>query len=117
MIDKDPVDYPWLTYLFVIAFSCWGGIVTLIQRYRLYKERRFSIIEVIGELAISAFAGMLVYYFCTWLGLEGNLRSGLVGVAGHMGSRVIFMIEQAVKAKFKGVAGISGESDGSAGHN
>ncbi len=83
--------------------------MTLIQRYRLYKERRFSIIEVIGELAISAFAGMLVYYFCTWLGLEGNLRSGLVGIAGHMGSRIIFMIEQGVKSKFKSWAGIPAE--------
>ncbi len=120
MIDKDPdqnwLNLPaWLTYLFVVFISSWGGLVNIIQRYRLSKERRFNLIEIVGELTISAFAGMIVYYFCTWIKLDGNLMAGIVGLAGHMGSRVIYMLEQVLKEKFSSFSGVKDLRDPDAG--
>lgn len=97
MIDKEPdpswFTLSWLTYLFVIFFSCCGGLVNLIQRYRLAKDRRFSLKDWLGDLFISAFAGMLVYYLCKSIPVNDNLMAGLIGIAGHMGGRLIFMLE------------------------
>ena len=110
MLDKEPkhewFSFPWLTYFFVIAFSVWGGIVNLIQRYRMAKNRRFSLTESIGELTISAFAGMVVYYICVGIKLHESLMAAFVGIAGHMGSRIIYVLECWLKEKLGGYLGI-----------
>ena len=99
MFDKDPSEYPWYTYLFIITFASLGGFVNLLQRYRLAKERRFSLLEVVGEFATSAFAGLLVYYICTYFKLDENIIAAAAGMAGHMGSRLIHMFEMVLREK------------------
>lgn len=113
MSDNTPKQ-EWLsilpTYVFVIAFSIWGGIVNLIQRYRSAKNRRFSLTESIGELTISAFAGMVIYYICVGFKLPESLVAAFVGIAGHMGSRIIYVIECWLKEKLGDYLGIQNPS-------
>lgn len=101
------LSYPWHTYFFVVFFSVWGGIVNLIQRYRMAKNRRFSLTESIGELTISAFAGMLTYYICEAFKLPEPLMAAFVGISGHMGSRIIYVFESWMKEKLSSYLGIT----------
>lgn len=105
-MDKDPSNYSWLTYLFIVSFASLGGFVNLLQRYKLAKDRRFSILEVVGEFATSAFSGLLVYYICAHFNIDENLTAAGAGMAGHMGSRLIYMLEHILKDKLGAYFGV-----------
>ncbi len=92
--------------LFGIA-ALWGGLV-----HTLFKARRgkkgFSTIVLIQDLAISGFAGLLVYWVCASAEFSFPVTGLLVGIAGHMGSRSIFIIQQyAYKNFFSKLAGVA----------
>lgn len=90
---REPTSYPLLTYAWVLGFSIWGGIVNYIRRIKLGKAQPFSLIELVGEISISAFSGMIVFYLCEASNLNQLLTAAIVGMADHMGSRTIFLIE------------------------
>lgn len=92
MIEKDPLSYQVLTYLWVIALSAWGGIASYIRRIKRGAE--FSLIELIGELFISGFVGILTFFLCEYTQINQILTAAFVGISGHMGSRAIYVIEK-----------------------
>lgn len=61
---------------------------------------RFSITELIGELFISGFVGLITFYLCESAKIDQMISAALVGIAGHMGSRAIFLIEKYLQSKF-----------------
>lgn len=68
--------------------------------YRKWKEghvRAFNFVELIGELAVSGGAGLVAYWMFKGFGVNEYLTAAGVGIIGHMGSRAIFMAEQAVE--------------------
>lgn len=102
MPEKDPFTYSFITYLWVIGLSSWGGIASYVRKVRGSIIARFSIVELIGELAISAFVGVITFYLCNYAELDPALTAALVGVSGHMGSRAIFNIERVVQQRIGG---------------
>lgn len=110
MMDKEPnrdwLNYPWDTWLFMLGFSIWGGLANLVQRYRNSQHRRFSLTEAIGELTISAFAGIVIYNLCDGLGVPRSITAAFVGISGHMGSRLIYVLEHWLKEKLGTYLGI-----------
>ena len=90
---REPTSYPLITYAWVLGLSIWGGIVNYIRRLKLGKAQPFSVIELIGELSISAFSGIITFYLCEASNINQLLTAAIVGMAGHMGSRTIFLIE------------------------
>lgn len=99
MIDKDPTSYELLTYLWVVALSGWGGVANYIRKVRTGQAERFSFMEIVGEIVISAFAGVLTFWLCELSGFQPLLTAALVGVSGHMGSRAIGLLEDKFKKK------------------
>lgn len=89
---KELGRYPWVTYLFVILFSMWGGLVSMLHSRQPFKFKR-----LVKELVTSAFAGMIVFYICTSSHVADMLTAAFVGIAGHMGNRGIFFIEDIIK--------------------
>lgn len=83
------------TYAWVIGISCLGGIASFVRKVRSGQARPFNLVELLGELVVSAFTGMLTYWFCRWAELNEWATAAYIGVASHMGSRAIFMGEQA----------------------
>jgi hypothetical protein len=96
-----PENYPLITYLWVFGMSILGGIVSFSRKVRDGHARAWSIAEFLGEIATSAFAGIITFYLCEWSGFSNVLTASLVGIAGHMGSRAIRIIESFAEAKFK----------------
>jgi hypothetical protein len=93
MPEKDPSTYTWLTYLWVSGLALAGGFVNWIQKVRKGEARPFNIPELLGELATSGFVGVLTFFLCEAAGVSQPLSSFFIGVAGHMGSRAIFLAE------------------------
>jgi len=100
MIDKDPSAFSLLTYCWVLALSTWGGIVGYMRKRRLGIIKRFSIVEFIGEMMTSGFAGMMTFFLCNSANLDPMLSAALIGISGHMGSRAVFMLEDFLQRKF-----------------
>lgn len=100
MPEKDPTSYSLLTYLWVFGLAVLGGVVNFMRKLQEGHTRAFNIIEFIGELVTSAFAGVITFWMCEHAALSPLVTAALVGVSGHMGSRAIFSFEEFLKAKF-----------------
>lgn len=94
MLEKDPTSYTTLTYLWVFGLSAWGGLVSYSRKVKMGVTARFSLTELIGEIVTSAFAGVLTFWLCEAAGISPLLTAAFVGISGHMGSRLIFSLEQ-----------------------
>jgi len=99
-VDKDPLDYSLRQYGIVLIFALLGGLVSWVSKVRAGTVRGFGMLHLVGELATSALAGLLMFYFCEWIGLPKLLTICLVGVFGHMGTRGIALFEQWAERRF-----------------
>ncbi len=100
--EKDPTSYGLLTYAWVCALSCLGGATSFAAKVRTGKARWFNFTELLGELVTSAFTGILTFYLCQNANFNGLLTAALVGIAGHMGSRAIFVMERLFEQRILG---------------
>ncbi len=89
-----------ITYLWVFLMSILGGVTSFHHKVKRGIARPWNIAEFVGEITTSAFAGIVTFYLCVWSGFAPLLTAALVGIAGHMGSRAIFMIEKSIEEKF-----------------
>lgn len=87
-----PFGLSWVEYMWVIAISSWGGVVSWVSKMRSHQQ--FSLIELIGEITTSAFSGILVFLACQSTNLDGTITACLVGVSGHMGARTMYVLER-----------------------
>lgn len=99
MPEKDPTNYPLLTYLWVFLLASWGGLVSFMRKRRMGAARPFNFVELVGELCTSAFAGVLTFWMCEAAGIQPLFTAALVGISGHMGSRAIFHLEQFAESR------------------
>ena len=100
MPEKDPLNYSFITYSWVLFLSAWGGIVNFINKRENGLVRPFNITEFIGELMTSSFSGVITFYLCESANLDKLASAVLIGISGHMGSRAIFQIEKFIEKKF-----------------
>ena len=97
MPEKDPTNYSIFTYMWVFGLSAWGGIVSFFRKVREGSSNKFSFVELVGEIATSAFAGLITFYLCEASGFSQLWTAVLVGVSGHMGTRALFHMESFFK--------------------
>ena len=100
MPEKDPANYTWLTYTWVIMLSSWGGIVSFMRKRKQGKIRPFNFSELFGEMFTSAGVGVLTFYMCEYSNISPLLSAVFIAVSGHMGSRAVFGLEQVFEEKF-----------------
>jgi len=100
MPHNDPSNYSLITYVWVILLSIWGGIVHHIKKVKTGVVARFSLSELVGDLFISGFIGVMTFYFCEYAGVDKMLTAFLVGISSHMGTRGLMMLEDVAAKKF-----------------
>jgi hypothetical protein len=91
--DTDPLDLPLRQYGLILFMALLGGIVSFAAKVRAGTVQTWNVMYLIGELATSAFAGLLTFYGCVYLEVSQVLTAALVGIAGHMGTRAITLYE------------------------
>lgn len=111
MPGKDPSNYSLVTYLWVMLLSVWGGITHNIRKLRAGVIKRFSVSELIGDLFISAFIGVLTFYLCEWAGLDKLISAVFIAITAHMGTKGISIFEDAVGKRVDSIINPGGEKD------
>lgn len=101
-------DTPVWGYLWFILLAIWGGTANYISRIRRDKAVSFSIAELTGEWAISALAGLLTAYLCAEMEFSYYITAVAVAIAGHMGGRALFLIEDVTRRRFPGAGNREG---------
>lgn len=86
-------------WVWVVLLSGAGGLVSFLQKLKSGAIKRFSIGELVGEMFIAAFVGIITMLFCRWAALNIWLTAALVGLCGHMGSRAMFVAEILISRK------------------
>lgn len=82
-----------LTYAWVFGLAMLGGAASFVRRVRSGQAKYSNIIELIGELVVSAFAGLVTFFLCQSAGFDEMLTAAFIAISGHMGTRIIFMFE------------------------
>lgn len=106
-IDIDAV----LSWLFLILLSLWGGWASFVRKMREGHARAWNITELVGELVISGFTGIVTAHLCDAAGAPDPLKYALVGIAAHMGSRALFKMESVLNAKLNLPTGTEQKED------
>lgn len=98
--EKTITGYALLTYAWVLALSTWGGMVNYLSKIRMGHIARFNITELIGDMFISGFTGVLTFWMCEAAGFNELTTAVCVGISGHMGARMIGKLENVMSRKF-----------------
>ena len=104
MPEKDPSNMglfiEWMRqftpYFTTVFLSIWGSVVNHIQTIRNDKEK-FQPKELILDLIVSTFAGLLTFFFCKGAGVSETMSAVLIAISGHMGTRAIAGFETLYK--------------------
>jgi hypothetical protein len=95
-----PMDYSLSEYAFLLLISILGGAVGFYGRLKAGLVGKFSFAHLIGEMATSAFAGLITFWLCKWAGTPELLTVSAVAISGHMGARAITTIEVMMRQRF-----------------
>lgn len=98
--EKTITGYALLTYAWVLALSTWGGLVHYLSKVRAGAIARFNITELIGDMFVSGFTGLLTFWMCEAAGFNELTTAVCVGISGHMGARMIGKLENVMSRKF-----------------
>mgnify|MGYP003622703045 CR=1 FL=1 len=94
---KDPLAYPLKTYGLMLLMAIFGGFVSWYGKVVRQELPVASLFHLIGELATSAFAGMMMFFLCEWAGSPTLLTVALVSMSGHMGAKLLGWVEERLK--------------------
>ncbi len=89
-----------LSWALLIGLSMLGGIASFLQKMQSGHSRAWNFTEFLGELTASGLTGIVVANLCDSMALPAPMKYALVGIASHMGSRALFMLEGLFKSKF-----------------
>lgn len=90
---KTPLSYSLQEYGIVLATALLGGLANWWIKVRRGEMLGSSIAALIGELCVSAFAGLIAFWLCEWWGMPPLLTAAVVGMAGHAGARGLNALE------------------------
>lgn len=108
--SKNPLDYSVKQYGFVLAVALLGGLVSWLAKVRRGDTSPWNVMQLVGELCTSAFAGLLAFWLCEWSSAPPLLSAAMTGIAGHMGTRAISAFEEFAQKRF-GVPTNQGKTD------
>jgi hypothetical protein len=86
-------------YLWLILLAIWGGTANYLSRVQRGQVEAFSFVELVGEWAVSGFAGVLTALICQEMALSWHMTAFFTGVAGHLGGRALYMAEMYAKRR------------------
>lgn len=101
MPEKDPTNWTIATWMLAIGMAFGGSIVSFYQRYKQRHRKSFTALELLGEIATSAFVGVGAFMLLDSLGQSAGLCAAGAGIGGHMGTRLLFFTETFIIKKIK----------------
>jgi len=100
MPEKDPTSYSLLTYGWVVMLAVVGGVISHLTK--LQAERKFSMFRFVIDIVTAGFVGVLTFWICEAAKMNPLMTASFIGISGHMGSRILFLVETILKKKVEG---------------
>jgi hypothetical protein len=88
MIDKNPFTDSWSNIAYAVGLAILGGLVKYLN-----KEPKFKAWTLIRDLVTAGFCGLLTFWMCEWMNIEGPLSAILIAASGLMGTRLLKEVE------------------------
>lgn len=104
-LPPDQFDFDLRRYGFMLAVALLGGVASWVAKVRRGEAAPWNVMHLIGELATSAFAGLLCFWICQASGMSLSWTVPLVAISGHMGIRAIAVFEQWAERKWGQISG------------
>lgn len=101
MPEKDPTTWGLATWLLALGMSAAGGVLNWYAKVKAGRTRAFNIIELVGEVFTSAFVGLGAFMALDGIGQPMSVCAAAAGVAGHMATRLLFLIEQQIEERMR----------------
>jgi len=101
-MPNTPEGFSILTWLWVLGLSILGGTVRTLTHLAVGMKFRDIFRRWIIDIIVSAFIGIITFLLCEYAGFENTLTAAMVGIASHMGTRAIVMIEEIFYRKVMG---------------
>ena len=90
---KSPISYSLQESGFVLGTAILGGLAAWWMRVSKGELAMWSVSALIGELCVSAFAGLIAFWLCEYMNLNPLLTSAVVGMSGHAGAKGLLWLE------------------------
>lgn len=103
---KTPLSYSLKEYGLVLATALLGGLASWWMKVRSGEIPMWSPSALIGELSVSAFAGLIAFWLCEYMNFHPLLSAAVVGMAGHAGARGLTWLEIVGKRRIEKTLGI-----------
>lgn len=94
-VVKTPLSYSLQEYGIVLGTALLGGLASWWMKVRRGEILAWNLSSLIGELCVSAFAGLVAFWLCEYFALNPLLTSAIVGMSGHAGAKGLIWVESA----------------------
>lgn len=105
---KSPLSYSLREYGVILGIALLGGFARWYRGVRKGEVDAFNFSALIGELAVSAFAGLVTFWICESFSLSPLITAAAAGMAGHAGGSGITWLERAGKRYAEKRFGLTG---------
>lgn len=85
--------------IWMAAIAAIGGYVNFRQKMQQGNVRAWNLTELLGEMAVSAFCGVLTFWICRGFDVNPWLTAAGVAISGHLGARGLFLLEKTLEKK------------------
>lgn len=103
---RDPLAYPLRQYGLILGVSLLGGVAGWYRKLQQGLVPEPSLLAFIGELATSAFSGLIAFWLCEAAGSSSLVAAASAGLAGHAGGRGVAWLEKVARKKAERVLGV-----------
>lgn len=93
VILKTPISYSLQEYGIVLSTALLGGMASWYMKVRRGEILAWNLAALIGELCVSAFAGLIAFWLCEYVNVNPLLTSAIVGMSGHAGAKGLNWLE------------------------
>ena len=96
---KDPTTWSLATWALATGMAVTGGFVNWYSKVKKGHTRAFNFVELIGEIFASGLVGTDAFMILASYDQPLGICAASAGVGGHMGTRLLFLIEQALERR------------------
>ena len=105
---KSPLAYSLREYAVILGIALLGGFASWYSRVRRGEAELLNFSALVGELAVSAFAGLITFWICESFELSPLITAAAAGMAGHAGGTGISWLERLGKRYAEKRFGVTG---------
>ena len=104
----DALAYSLREYAVILGIALLGGFASWYSRVRRGEAELLNFSALVGELAVSAFAGLITFWICESFELSPLITAAAAGMAGHAGGTGISWLERLGKRYAEKRFGVTG---------